>query len=385
MSRRARAERTRTSAGSAPASRTSTAPRPTPSSRRCACAAAPNSGWTSTVRQSEHEGRADRVAARGGRRRARRSCSTPARSRTPRVALGDACAMLTAPLVEVHLSNVYAREPFRHHSYVSPHAAGVIVGLGPAGLRARAVVAARRRRRWTARHRLGFPGFSIGCPMDWTLALGALVVGIVVGLTGMGGGALMTPMLVLFFGVSPLAAVSSDLVAARGDEAGRLVRAPPPRHGAAGPGPVAVHRLGAGRVLRRADRPRARQRQTVENLVQKALGVALDHRRHRPVRPRLPAPGRARRATATAAATQDPTGPAAARPAAAADRARRVVGGVVVGMTSVGSGSLIIIALMCCTRRCAPASWSAPTSCRPCRWSPRPRSGTSSSATSSSA
>src|SRR6476620_4496249 len=49
--------------------------------------------------------------------------------------------------------------------------------------------------------------------MDWTLVLGALVVGTVVGLTGMGGGALMTPMLVLFFGVSPLAAVSSDLVA----------------------------------------------------------------------------------------------------------------------------------------------------------------------------
>ena len=49
--------------------------------------------------------------------------------------------------------------------------------------------------------------------MDWTLAIGALSVGTVVGLTGMGGGALMTPMLVLFFGVSPLAAVSSDLVA----------------------------------------------------------------------------------------------------------------------------------------------------------------------------
>src|SRR6185437_17174106 len=49
--------------------------------------------------------------------------------------------------------------------------------------------------------------------MDWTLALGSLAVGIVVGLTGMGGGALMTPMLVLFFNVSPLAAVSSDLVA----------------------------------------------------------------------------------------------------------------------------------------------------------------------------
>ncbi|GAA2137298.1 type II 3-dehydroquinate dehydratase [Glycomyces algeriensis] len=49
------------------------------------------------------------------------------------VAVGDACAQLTAPLVEVHLSNVHKREPFRHHSYVSAHAAGVIAGLGPSG------------------------------------------------------------------------------------------------------------------------------------------------------------------------------------------------------------------------------------------------------------
>ncbi|SNU02472.1 hypothetical protein SAMN06298212_1383 [Ruaniaceae bacterium KH17] len=49
--------------------------------------------------------------------------------------------------------------------------------------------------------------------MDMGLVLGAFAVGIVVGLTGMGGGALMTPMLVLIFGVSPLTAVSSDLVA----------------------------------------------------------------------------------------------------------------------------------------------------------------------------
>ena len=49
--------------------------------------------------------------------------------------------------------------------------------------------------------------------MDWGLLVGSFVVGIVVGLTGMGGGALMTPMLVLFFGVPPLTAVSSDLVA----------------------------------------------------------------------------------------------------------------------------------------------------------------------------
>jgi len=51
--------------------------------------------------------------------------------------------------------------------------------------------------------------------MDWdpAIAVAGLLVGIVVGLTGMGGGALMTPILVFFFGVSPLAAVSSDVVA----------------------------------------------------------------------------------------------------------------------------------------------------------------------------
>jgi 3-dehydroquinate dehydratase-2 len=49
------------------------------------------------------------------------------------VALGDACAMCTAPLVEVHISNVHRREEFRHHSYISAHASGVIVGLGVEG------------------------------------------------------------------------------------------------------------------------------------------------------------------------------------------------------------------------------------------------------------
>jgi 3-dehydroquinate dehydratase-2 len=46
------------------------------------------------------------------------------------VAVGDACAQLTAPLIEVHLSNVHQREAFRHHSFVSAHAKGVIAGLG---------------------------------------------------------------------------------------------------------------------------------------------------------------------------------------------------------------------------------------------------------------
>jgi uncharacterized membrane protein YfcA len=50
--------------------------------------------------------------------------------------------------------------------------------------------------------------------IDLWIALAGLIVGVVVGLTGMGGGALMTPILVLGFGIQPLAAVSSDLVAA---------------------------------------------------------------------------------------------------------------------------------------------------------------------------
>lgn len=51
------------------------------------------------------------------------------------IAVRDACSMLTAPLVEVHISNVYKREDFRQHSYVSAVASGVIVGLGIDGYR----------------------------------------------------------------------------------------------------------------------------------------------------------------------------------------------------------------------------------------------------------
>ncbi len=46
------------------------------------------------------------------------------------VALRDAIAALSVPTIEVHLSNVYAREEFRRHSYVSPVAKGVISGFG---------------------------------------------------------------------------------------------------------------------------------------------------------------------------------------------------------------------------------------------------------------
>lgn len=49
------------------------------------------------------------------------------------IALRDACAELRAPLIKVHISNVHAREDFRHHSYLSAVATGVIVGLGVQG------------------------------------------------------------------------------------------------------------------------------------------------------------------------------------------------------------------------------------------------------------
>jgi 3-dehydroquinate dehydratase-2 len=49
------------------------------------------------------------------------------------VALRDALAAVRIPFIEVHLSNVHAREPFRRHSYFSDLAAGVISGLGPQG------------------------------------------------------------------------------------------------------------------------------------------------------------------------------------------------------------------------------------------------------------
>ena len=49
------------------------------------------------------------------------------------IALRDACSELRAPLIEVHISNVHKREEFRHHSYLSGVATGVIVGLGVKG------------------------------------------------------------------------------------------------------------------------------------------------------------------------------------------------------------------------------------------------------------
>ncbi len=51
------------------------------------------------------------------------------------IALRDALAAVRIPFIEVHISNIYARESFRHHSYFSDMAMGVISGLGPQGYR----------------------------------------------------------------------------------------------------------------------------------------------------------------------------------------------------------------------------------------------------------
>ena len=60
------------------------------------------------------------------------------------VAIRDALAGVALPFVEVHISNVHSREPFRHHSYLSDQAVGVIVGLGTYGYEAALRFCARR-------------------------------------------------------------------------------------------------------------------------------------------------------------------------------------------------------------------------------------------------
>ena len=84
------------------------------------------------VRQSEHEGELIGWLHEAADARLPVVLNAGALTHTS-VALGDACAMLGAPLLEVHISNVHRREPFRHTSYVAPHATGVLAGLGVEG------------------------------------------------------------------------------------------------------------------------------------------------------------------------------------------------------------------------------------------------------------
>lgn len=181
--------------------------------------------------------------------------------------------------------------------------------------------------------------------MDWPLVLGALMVGVCVGLTGMGGGALMTPMLVLLFGVPPLAAVSSDLAAsAVMKPVGSIVHL---RHGTVrmdlvrwlclGSVPAAFAGVFIIRLLGHGP--------DIQSGIQKALGVALVIAASGLfVRAYLRLAERARARDGRRA--PDPSGPPVIEVRVVRTVIIGLVGGVVVGMTSVGSGSLMIIALM---------------------------------------
>ena len=171
--------------------------------------------------------------------------------------------------------------------------------------------------------------------MDLTLALAGLGVGIVVGMTGMGGGALMTPLLVLVFGVPPVAAVSSDLAASavmkpfggwvharRGTVNWRLV-------GWLCAGSVPSAFLGVLLLRLLGDDA------TVQHTIKIALGAAL----------LLAAGGMLLKAWVTRKQRGDgPAEPITVRPIPTL--LVGIGGGVIVGMTSVGSGSLIIVALL---------------------------------------
>ena len=170
------------------------------------------------------------------------------------------------------------------------------------------------------------------------MALAGFGVGVVVGMTGMGGGALMTPILVLVFGVPPVAAVSSDLAASAVMKPfGGFVHA---RRGTVAWPLVGWLCLGSvpsaflGVLLLRLIGPDA----TVQRVIQWALAVAL----------LLAAAGlvvralRARRGPAG----RETAGPPKVRVRPLPTALLGAAGGLVVGLTSVGSGSLIIVVLL---------------------------------------
>lgn len=166
------------------------------------------------------------------------------------------------------------------------------------------------------------------------MALAGLGVGIIVGLTGMGGGALMTPILVLFFHVNPVAAIGSDLAASavmkpfggavharRGTVNWKLV-------GWLCAGSVPSAFLGVLLLRLLGDD------ESVQTTVKIALGVAL----------LLAAGGMVLKAWSSRRNADGPPAEIVVRPIPTL--LIGIMGGLVVGLTSVGSGSLIIVALL---------------------------------------
>ena len=75
----------------------------------------------------------DRLDRKEARRLNRGIVINPAGLGHTSIALLDAVTVTELPVIEVHLSNIFAREPFRHHSHISQAAKGVICGLGSQG------------------------------------------------------------------------------------------------------------------------------------------------------------------------------------------------------------------------------------------------------------
>jgi uncharacterized protein len=182
--------------------------------------------------------------------------------------------------------------------------------------------------------------------IDPWVALAGLVVGFTVGMTGMGGGALMTPILVLVFGVQPLAAVSSDLVASFVMKpVGSAVHL---RRGTVHRGLVKYLVIGSVPaafsgvfVLRALGNPHQ-----VQHAVQTALGVALVVAAASMCAKALLQLRRwaRERDSQSAGLAPAPRRPLVIKPLPTV--LIGAVGGLVVGMTSVGSGSLIIVTLL---------------------------------------
>jgi uncharacterized membrane protein YfcA len=182
--------------------------------------------------------------------------------------------------------------------------------------------------------------------LSWTVALAGLFVGFVVGLTGMGGGALMTPMMILLFGIQPLAAVSSDLVASMiMKPVGGAVHL---RRGTVNRTLVKWLVLGSvpsafcGVLVLRA----VGNEEATQSVVRGALGVAL----------LFAAAAMVAKALIDLRKTQQQQASGVVDRFAGdgSDISVRpwptllvgILGGLVVGMTSVGSGSLMIVALL---------------------------------------
>ena len=180
--------------------------------------------------------------------------------------------------------------------------------------------------------------------LSWTVAVGGLIVGFVVGLTGMGGGALMTPMMILVFHVQPLAAVSSDLVASMiMKPVGGVVHL---RKGTVNKELVKWLVIGSvpsafcGVLLLRA----IGHVETTQTVVKTSLGIALLCAAGAMVAKALLDLRKRQRAKLASDGTPLGVAPFVIRPIPTLITG--VIGGLVVGMTSVGSGSLMIVSLL---------------------------------------